>query len=112
MSDNTLKYPRGTCLVFTSGEYSDFGMRGILVTIKDCDLPALAQLYAKTERNKAIKAKAPWFDVQMVDFPSWLVAKGHAMPADAQTVHLGSYSKFEPEFGVPDSMYDIDDEVG
>lgn len=108
MSDSTLKYERGTCLVFTTGEYSDFGMCGILVTIKECDLPALAQQYVKTERAKAIKAKAPWFDAELVNFPSWLVANGYAMPADAQTVHLGSYNKFEPEFGVPDNMYDIE----
>jgi hypothetical protein len=109
MSDKTLKYPRGTCLVFTTGEYSDYGLRGILVTIKECDLPALAQLFAQAEKEKAIKEKLGWFNLNIGDFPSWLVANGYAMPADAETVHLGNYNKFEYEFDVPDSVYEIDD---
>lgn len=107
MADATLIYPRGTCLVFTTGEYSDFGLRGILVTIQDCDLPKLAQIYAVKERRKAIKAKTAWFNLEITDFPSWLVSEGYAMPADAQTVHLGSYGRFENEFGVADRMYDL-----
>lgn len=61
MTDRTLQYPKGSIMVFTTGEYSDFGMAGFLVTIKDCDLPALAQAYDKEQimliRLAPMKAK-------------------------------------------------------
>jgi len=95
MSD-TLKYQRGTPLVFTAGEYSDFRTCGYLVTIKDCDLPALAQAYCAEAKAK----DGGWY-TDLGDFASWLVAQGHAMPMAVQEVHLGAYGTFETEFGVP-----------
>ena len=103
MADNTLKFSRGAIIIFTSGCYSDFGLSGFLVAVKDCDLPALAKEYAKQEKE-AIKARkgGDWENASPDQFPSWLVANGHAMSVDASTVHLGDYSEWEPEFGVPD----------
>jgi hypothetical protein len=95
MSDATLQYLRGTALVFTTGAYSDFSISAMLVTIKDCDLPALAKEY------RAAEAKPGDYDSGSPEgFGSWLVANGHAMPMDAQSVHLGDYGEFESEFGV------------
>ncbi len=95
MPDTTLKYRRGTALVFTTGEYSDYGISAMLVTIKDCDLPTLAKEYRAGDTN------ADSYDRGRPEgFGSWLVANGHAMPMEAQSVHLGDYGEFASEFGV------------
>lgn len=99
----TLKFVRGSALIFTSGEYSDFGLSGVLVTIKDCDLPALAKEYVAQEWA-AIKERGgdDWDKPGPDGFAGWLCANGHAMAAEAQCVHLGSYGEFGAEFGVSD----------
>lgn len=96
---DVLKYPRGTPLIFTKGEYSDYGLAGLLVTIKDCDLPSLAQAFVADARAKVKDAYLADDDPRL--FASWLVANGHAMPMAAETVHLGQYGRFEDEFNVP-----------
>lgn len=86
--DRTLNYPKGSILVLTSGEYSDYGMVGYVVTVEDCDLRALAQEY----RN-AHKPANQWDRPDPDGFVAWLVVNGYAMPVDASTVHLGSYGE-------------------
>jgi hypothetical protein len=73
-------------------------LAGTIVTIKDCDLPALAQEYAR-QTAKPDRYLSVWLG----GFASWLVASGHAMPADVQELHLGD-SFFEDEFGVTDEI--------
>ena len=94
MSDNVLKYPKGSVMVFTTGSYSDYGIRGFLVAIQDCDLPRLAQEMAN--------GKDAYMDddARPDNFPSWLVAKGYALPIDHSEVHLGEYSDWANGFGV------------
>lgn len=101
MTDDALKFLRGAIIIFTTGCYSDFGISGFLVAVKDCDLPELAKEYVKQE-NKAIRErKCEGLDLASPgQFCSCLVANGHAMPVDASTVHLGDYDEWEPEFGV------------
>lgn len=94
-----LKFPVGTVLIFTSGEYLDFGLAGELVTIKDCDLKALAQecqnfYEAKESEDRFV------FGSAHNNFASWLVANGHAMPLDCTTVHIGDYSEWDEELEV------------
>lgn len=85
-------FPAGTPITFTSGEYSDFSIVGQIVTIRDCDLPKLAQKYV-TEKNPAGER----YGDEIEDFVAWLVVKEHAMPMAGQTVHLGDYSTFDDE---------------
>lgn len=104
MGDRILVFPRGSAIQFTTGEYSDFSLGACLVTLRDCDLPKLAQEYAAAEwadPNNADAIKGGWFGGPDLDgFWGWLVAHGHALCADIQTIHLGAYRDFEPEFGV------------
>lgn len=103
---DTLKYPKGSIIVMTTGAYSDYSITGFLVAVEDCDLPALAQAFAAEERAriKAGKGARSWRGKEdLDDFPSWLVAKGHCMPVAYNSVHLGDYSDWEREFGVPET---------
>lgn len=102
MPSDLLKYPRGSVIEFSSGEYSDYRTVGIVVTLKDCDLPALAQAFAEQERAEiAARGDTSWGRERLDGFPAWLIAHGYAMPVEAAAVHLGGYSEWEPEFGVP-----------
>ncbi len=83
----TMVFPAGSAIIFTSGEYSDFGICGCVVTLKQCDLKSLMKEYIST-------AEAGWDSTPSLDdFPSWLVAQGHAFSADTQRVHVGDYSQ-------------------
>lgn len=99
-----LIYPRGSVLVFTSGEYSDFSMRGHIIAATDLDLPLLARQFALEER--AMVAKETILGEDMADFSGWLVSRGLALPLEISVVHLGSYPDWEPEFCVPNRHSD------
>jgi hypothetical protein len=88
-------YPKGTPITFTSGCYSDFGIHGQLVTIEDCDLPALAKLYDREDREKKGEN---YYSANFDEFLGWLVAKGLAMPMAGEIVHLGEYGEWDAEF--------------
>ena len=79
----TLVFPAGRAIQFTSGEYSDFGNRAAVVTIKECDLRALADEFKATLTNGN-----SW--EHLSGFVPWLITNGHVFPADIQEVHLGS----------------------
>ena len=83
-------YPAGTAIAFSTGEYSDFGYIGHVVTLKTCDLAALID-----EFKGAFKPKDEWDEPDPGQFVAWLVAHGHAFPADVSEVHLGSYGELE-----------------
>ena len=98
------EYQRGSVLVFSSGSYSDYGLVAFLVTIENTDLRALAAEFVREhEIESAAKVAADpesyadgWVPrADPDDFPSWLVAKGHAMPVSFETIHLGDYGDFD-----------------
>jgi len=84
------QYPAGTAIAFASGEYSDFSYIGHVVTMKACDLPALI-----AEHKSTYVAKNDWDEPSSDSFVAWLVASGHAFPADVSEVHIGSYGRLE-----------------
>jgi len=104
---DTLKFQRGTVLVLSTGEYSDYRVDAILVTLTDCDLRGLAQAYHEECMGViAAAGNADWDRPQPQDFPSWLVAKGHAMPVDHNEIYLGAYGEFAQEFEIPEDKSD------
>jgi hypothetical protein len=91
-----LKFPKGSIITFTTGEYSSFSICGYVVTVQDCDLPALAQQYRDTHKPKADDY---YYTVRPEGFPSWLIANGHCMPVSTSEVHVGNYGDFTKELG-------------
>lgn len=99
----TLKFPAGSAITFTYGEYSDFGTRGTVITLKAVDLAECAQRYARERREdpkNVDDVEGGWFSVEPVGLVAWLIVNGFAMAAAVQEIHLGNYDEFEPEFGV------------
>lgn len=88
--ERVLCYPAGSVLVFTSGEYSSYGMTAVVATVVNCDLPELAKKF-QAEGDEGREKKC------VDDFVSWLVANGHVIPVSYSEVHLGEYH-FRPEF--------------
>lgn len=88
-----LKYPRGTIISFEEGEYSDFQIVCVGVTLVDCDFKALAQEY------HAVRDKTR-FRHRVEGFPSWLVAKQLITPVDYTPLYIGSYGRFDSDFEI------------
>jgi hypothetical protein len=90
-------YPKGTPIVFTEGEYSDFGLCGSIVTIQDCDMKKIVKEYLA----QGVGASQDNYWISTIE-PSGLVAhmiaNGLAMPMNVEEVHLGGYGGFDCEF--------------
>ena len=83
---DVLKFGAGVAIQFTEGCYSDFGLAGAVVTLKECDLIDLGKQYI---------AEFDEDDWDRPDFSSWLVMKGHAFPAEIQQVHEDDGHRFD-----------------
>lgn len=76
-------YPKGTIVLFSEGEYSNFGYCGEVVTLQDLDLDAaIAEFKDGKEYERGPS-----------DFIAHLVATQVVAPLDCSTVHLGSYGE-------------------
>ena len=84
-------YFKGEVIVFTSGCYSDYTLQGFLVAVEDLDFPSLLRDFKKDTPGETVYGRR---DI----FPSWLVAKGKALPVDHSEFHLGDYELDESAF--------------
>jgi len=90
VTDKTLIYPAGTAIAFETGEYSDFGYIGHVVTLKEL------RLFDKIQEYKKQYVGMNEYDTPDPEsFLGWLTATGFVFPADVQTVHIGSYGRLE-----------------
>ena len=94
MSD-TMIYPPGTAVMFETGEYSDYGVSAVLITLKELDLKAAAQRFQDTVVNLI-----EWGGIDHDAFIAWLVTEGYAMAADVNRLHVGSYGRWATELEV------------
>ena len=84
-----LKFPAGTALQFTNGEYSDFGPCGAVILLRDCDLIALGKAFVKEHGiGPEIFAQTK---LEGSDFVSWLIVNEYAFPAAIQEIWLGRH---------------------
>ena len=84
-----LKISKGEVVVLTEGEYSDYGICGYFVAIKDFDMAEQAQLFVKESK------------LSVSDFQAFLIGKELTIPVAHREIHLGNYSKFDDEFNAP-----------
>lgn len=40
-----LQYPAGSAIALTTGEYSDYALRAVLITLKPLDMPTIARVF-------------------------------------------------------------------
>ena len=79
-------FNRGEVIVFSSGEYSDYSLCAFIVAIEDLNLDELGQEWKALQKDKTY--------LDMDTFPSWLIAKGLAMPVTYSEVHVGDYGLY------------------
>lgn len=95
MSDE-LRYPKGTIVLFSEGQYSDFGYCGQVVTLCDLDLRAEVNSWrialGKDEDGNWI---ADNYDHGPDVFVAHLIASQVCAPLECSTVHIGSYGRVE-----------------
>lgn len=86
------KYPAGSIILFTSGDYSDFHHIGIYATTRKVDLVEAAALYRSefTPDDNSI-----YDEPDPNGFAAWLVVKGWCFPCEVSEEHLGSYGRLE-----------------
>lgn len=93
------QYGLGSLISFEFGEYSDFRLNGILVALRDLDIPCLVHEYIKS-RVEAVRA-GDLPDYEQVNDPegfmAWLVANQYAAPIEYSTLHFGQYSTFNDD---------------
>jgi hypothetical protein len=96
--ETNLKFSKGEVIVFTEGEYSDYGIVGFAVALQDFDMGEQAREYVqetgRSEYGDYFK-QSPG-----LSFIPWLVIKQLIMPEEYRDIHIGSYGRFNSDFGV------------
>jgi len=95
MNEPTHIYEPGTIIQFTSGEYSDFGPCGLIVTTTRIDLKE--QILKLAEEQAADLDSYSYDSSELVSF---LIKHSLAVPVDFTEIHLGNYGEFSSNFGV------------
>lgn len=97
MAGENLKIEAGEPVVFSTGEYSDYGYGASLVFRKTCDLEALAAEYGRACREGLRNGSIDkWGDqIGPQGFEAWLVCEGHAVPFTLREIHIGGYGQIE-----------------
>ena len=85
-------YKVGTILLLETGEYSDYGYCGQLVTLCDLDLRE-----AMDEYKGQYKAKGEWDGPDQSGFVGWLCSTQKCAALECQTAHIGSYGALDLE---------------
>jgi hypothetical protein len=82
-------------ILFTEGSYSDFATAGLVVAIKECNLPLLVREFVRTYKPDP---KHPLEKPSHDEFPPWLIVNGYVMPVDVSEVWLGGGDGWASEF--------------
>lgn len=88
MTRQNLDLKAGELIVFSEGEYSDYGYQGAFVVLKDAksdDLLAMAREIQAKEDEELDWARKP--DI----FVSAVIREGYLAAIDLREIHLGAY---------------------
>ena len=80
MSD--LKFKKGAIILFSEGEYSDYGLNSIVKTLRAIDLVEVNYAYIIEGHGDSID-----------EFVPWLIRKKMVEPVDHNNIHLGCYGR-------------------
>lgn len=98
MSDEIFDIKAGTVVVFTSGEYFDFGINAILVAVEDISHATIKEI-ADGARAEAVKANAEWSDYSISgssdNFIPALIKRGSLVAVNTREIWLGGYGDLE-----------------
>lgn len=89
----------GTALVFSSGEYSDYGFGQIYIAARDFNYLEEAKKCWFEEAEKIYKkdGRIVYVDVTSLKFESYLVKNGFLVLCQNQEIHTGDYGFFDED---------------
>lgn len=95
---NTMTHRKGEVVMFTTGDYSDYSVRGVMRAVCDIDLGYLAAMYYQ----QAPISDKPWSRGQRVvnasGFMAWLQCNGYAVEIDYDELNVDDcYGRFSQE---------------
>jgi hypothetical protein len=78
----------GKIILFSEGEYSDFGYCGHVVTLCEIDMKE-----AVAEYKAVYRPKNDWDSPEPDGFVAWLCAQQKVAEINAEVIHLGEYGR-------------------
>lgn len=90
-----ISHKHGEKILFSDGEYSDYGTGPMIQVLRDLDIGELAQAYQDQAPINEYDNERRVVDNSA--FAAWLVSQGWAEEIDYDEVHTGSYGQFEIE---------------
>jgi hypothetical protein len=88
-SETNRKISAGEVIVLTSGEYSDYGITGYIVSLIDFDMGEAVDTF-----KQSISSDDYDYDTHS-KFIAWLVATEKVVPVEHREIHIGSYGRLE-----------------
>lgn len=107
MSDTEFKARAGDLIVFSTGEYSDFGYQGHFVALEDINPQhfADAKIVAETKYRECEEARDAWRKDDGGAYPGWvskheafiaaLIRAGLLLSVTVTEHHIGSYGDLD-----------------
>jgi hypothetical protein len=94
MRDISLK--AGTLIVFSTGEYSDYGYQGHFLALQDVDADKMRELGAQAEAMDKDESGDRKYEIEPNEaFIGMLIRQGFIMIVDVKEIHIGSYGRVE-----------------
>lgn len=88
---NGIPVEAGKLIVFSSGEYSDYGYDGHFLTLEPLTRPMIEEVKTECEA-KAVKEYGDKYGARDHFIPA-LIKRGLIMTVDCQEIHLGEYGE-------------------
>ena len=95
----------GRLLQFSEGEYSDYGIGGTFVALRDLTTGDIADCASIAAMNRYAGYKPS--DAAKSGVKAELIRQGFLLEVDCEEIHLGSFGEISEEFGVyPDGLWE------
>jgi len=96
MKDGITEYKAGTLVVFSEGEYSDYGYRGHFVVLQDMNIYNMMEAAARAAVTGSGYSKS---DRAKNGIISELIRDGFLLEVNVTEIYTGSYGMIDDAFG-------------
>ena len=93
MTKQVLDLTAGELVVFSEGEYSDYGYMGAFVVLQD--VPEAAMLEVVEEVNAAADADDDFYYNRSSLFIAALIRRGYLASINLREIHIGTYGELK-----------------
>jgi hypothetical protein len=95
-STQNIELKAGQLVVFSTGEYSDYGYRGSYVVLRDVPATEMVEIADQVRAEvKAEEEKTGWSDGVHQKFQAALIRRACLADINLREIHLGSYGELD-----------------